>query len=404
MAAASPVPDPVPHPGRPRPAAAVCGRAAAERAVPRAPSGRRRRPAVLTALALVPLLLTAGCGYGSRAVDDSGPRAVGGAKVDGLEKIKLGYFPNVTHATPLAGLRDGGEIPEELGGTEVSPRVFDAGPAAIEALNAKAVDMLWVGPSPAINGYAQAHGKNLRIVAGATSGGASLVVNPDRVASLRGLKGKKIATPQLGNTQDVALLHYLAGRGTKIEPETGKGDVPVLRQDTREIPTSFRQGGIDGAWVPEPTASLLVEAGGKRLLNEKELWRGGKFVTTNLVVRQGFLKEHPDAVEAVVRGSVEANAWIRAHPGAAKRAVNAALERDAGRPLPRKVLDAAFAQIDITDDPLPSTLKQQAAHAVDAGLLKKSDLRGIYDLTPLNKVLASAGRTPVHSAELEVNR
>lgn len=355
---------------------------------------RRTRPPTraVTALTALPLLLLAGCGYGSKAVDDADPRAEGGKKIDGLGTVKVGYFPNVTHATPLVGLRSGGPIARELGGTKISTQVFNAGPSAIEALNAKAVDMTWVGPSPSINGYVKSGGKNLRIVSGATSGGASLVVNPEKIKSLKDLKGKRIATPQLGNTQDVALLNYLKEHGTKVNPETGEGATSVLRQDNKEIPTTFQQGGIDGAWVPEPTASNLVAKGGKVLLDEKKLWKDGRFVTTNLVVRQDFLKKHPDVVEAVLRGSVKTNAWIGKHPEAAKKHINEALRRDAGKPLPTPVLDAAFSHIDVTDDPLASTLKQQADNAVSAGLLKKPDLTGIYDLTPLNKVLKSEGR------------
>jgi len=362
---------------------------------------RPARRAATALVALPVLLLAAGCGYGSKAVESGDPKPVGGKKVDGLDEVKIGYFPNVTHATPLVGLRSGGPIPKELGGTRVKTQVFNAGPAAIEALNAKdGVDMTWVGPSPAINGYVKSGGKNLRIVAGATSGGASLVVNPGKIRSLKDLEGKKIATPQLGNTQDVALLHYLKGKGIKVSPETGEGETSVLRQDNKEIPTTFQQGGIDGAWVPEPTASNLVSKGGKRLLNEKELWKGGKFVTTNLVVRQDFLKKHPDVVEAVLRGSVKTNAWIRSHPDAAKKRINEALQRDAGKRLPGKVLDTAFAQIDVTDDPLAATLRQQADHASSVGLLKKARLNGIYDLTPLNRVLESEGRPALTDAGL----
>lgn len=354
----------------------------------------------LAALVTLPLLLTA-CGYGSKApADKGGPAAAGGKKVDGLDKVKVGYFGNVTHATALAGLRKDGEIPKELGGTKVSTQVFNAGPAAIEALNAKAVDMSWVGPSPAINGYTKSGGKNLKIIAGATSGGASLVVDPDKIKSVGDLKGKQIATPQLGNTQDVALLNYLKEKGHKVDPETGKGDVSVLRQDNKEIPTTFQQGGIDGAWVPEPTASNLVAKGGKVLLNEKKLWKDGKFVTTNLVVRQDFLKKHPDVVEAVVRGSVRANAWINDHPDEAKKHINSALERDAGKPLPQPVLDSAFKDIEVTDDPLAATLKREAEHGVKAGLLKKAELKGIYDLSILNRVLKGEGKPAVDEAGL----
>jgi len=360
----------------------------------------RRTLAALAALAVLPAA-PAACGYGSKAPGKSGgPRAVGGKKIDGLAQVKLGYFANVTHATPLVGLRDSGEIPKELHGTRVSTQVFNAGPAAIEALNAKALDMAWVGPSPAINGYTKSGGKDLKIVAGATSGGAALVVNPHKVHSLRDLKGKQIATPQLGNTQDVALLNYLKDKGYRENPQTGRGDVNVLRQDNKEIPAGFRQGSVDAAWVPQPTAATLAADGGKVLLNEKKLWKGGRFVTTNLVVRQDFLKKHPRVVEAVIRGSVRANSWIHSHPGPAKKQINSALKRDAGKPLPPGVLDSAYRDITVTDDPLAATLDKEAQHAVRTGLLKRPDLKGIYDLGPLNKVLKSEGRRTVGDAGL----
>ena len=360
----------------------------------------RRRRRLLIPLAVLPLALTA-CGYGSQATDDSADgKAAGGEKVGGLDEVKIGYFPNVTHATALVGLGGDGRIAEELGGTEVSTQVFNAGPSAIEALNAEAVDMTWVGPSPSINGYVQSGGRNLRIVSGATSGGASLVVDPKKISSPDDLEGKKIATPQLGNTQDVALLDYLRRKGIAVKAETGEGDTQVLRQDNKEIPTTFQQGGIDGAWVPEPTASSVVERGGKVLLDERKLWKDGQFVVTGLVVRQDFLERHPEVVEAVLRGSVRTNAWIEKNPAKAKERINSALERDAGKPLPKKVLASAFERIDVTDDPLASTLRDQADHAVRAGLLRKPDLKGIYELGPLNKVLDSEGAEPVDDAGL----
>lgn len=354
----------------------------------------------LAVLAVLPLLTTA-CGYGSKAVEKyDGPSAVKGPRTDGLDEVRLGYFANITHATPLVGLRNGGAIPRELGGTKATTQVFNAGPAAIEAVNADAVDMAWVGPSPTINGYSKAHGDNLRIVSGATSGGASLVVDPKKIKSADDLAGKRIATPQIGNTQDVALFDYLSEKGHKVDPDTGRGDVSVLRQDNKEIPTSFQQGGIDGAWVPEPTASDIAAKGGKVLLNEKKLWDKGEFVTTNLVVRREFLEKHPEVVEAVVRGSVETNAWIKDHPAEAKKHINAALQRDGGKKLPRDVLDPAFDQIEATDDPLASTLEKQAANAARSGLADKADLNGIYDLTLLNKVLKDEGRPPADDAGL----
>ncbi|MFF8790746.1 aliphatic sulfonate ABC transporter substrate-binding protein [Streptomyces sp. NPDC015125] len=362
------------------------------------------RHRLLAAAVSVPVLIGAlgACGYGSEAKKDTAADvAPKGPKTDGLDSLKIGYFGNTTHATPLVGLQKG-LFQQELGGTAVKSSVFNAGPEEIEALNSGAIDIGWIGPSPAINGYAKSHGKSLKIIAGSASGGVSLVVNPKKIKSVNDLKGKTIATPQLGNTQDVALLNYLAEKGLKVDATTGKGDVTVQRTDNKVTPTTFQQGGIDAAWVPEPTASKLVAEGGKTLLDEKKLWKDGKFVITNMIVSQKFLKEHPKAVEAVLRASVKINAWIRSHPDEAKKTLNDKLSSSdvAGKALPQNVIDPAFKNVDITDDPLAATLQQEADHAVKAGLLKKPDLKGIYDLTLLNKVLKSEGKQPVDDAGL----
>ncbi|GGU46778.1 lipoprotein [Streptomyces albospinus] len=365
------------------------------------------RHRLLAASALVPLLVGAlgACGYGSEAKKDTAANiAPKGPKIDGLDQVKIGFFGNTTHATPLIGLQTG-QFQKALGGTAIKSSVFNAGPAEIEALNSGAIDIGWIGPSPAINGYVKSHGKSLKIIAGSASGGVSLIVNPKKIKSLDDLKGKTIATPQLGNTQDVALLNFLAEKGYKVDATSGKGDVTVQRIDNKVTPTAYTQGSIDAAWVPEPTASKLVAAGGKSLLDEKKLWKDGKFVITNVIVSQKFLTEHPKAVEAVLRGSVATNTWIRSHPAEAVKALNDKLAdpQISGKALPSDVIDPAFKNVDITDDPLAATLQEEADHAVQAGLLKKPDLKGIYDLTLLNKVLKAEGKPPVDDAGLGSN-
>ncbi|MYZ17624.1 ABC transporter substrate-binding protein, partial [Streptomyces sp. SID337] len=174
------------------------------------------------------------------------------------------------------------------------------------------------------------------------------------------------------------------------------------RSDNKVTPDAYKSGSLDGAWVPEPTASKLVAEGGKVLLDEADLWPGKKFVITNIIVRQEFLKEHPKVVEAVLRGAVKTNAWIAENPEKAKAAANARLKADAGKPLPAEVLDPAWKSIQTTNDPLAATLEAEADHAVKAGLLEKPDLKGIYDLGPLNKVLKAEGESPVDDAGLGV--
>ncbi|MGV9235027.1 ABC transporter substrate-binding protein [Streptomyces nigra] len=353
-------------------------------------------------IAALPLLLTA-CGYGAESSDDSGKQAevAADAKKLSADTVKIGYFPNLTHATALVGVQEG-LLQKELGGTKIKPSTFNAGPSEIEALNSGSIDIGWIGPSPSINGYTKAQGKNLRIISGSASGGVKLVVNPKKIKSLKDVKGKKIATPQLGNTQDVALLNWISEQGWKVDAESGKGDVSVVRTDNKITPDAYKSGSIDGAWVPEPTASKLVADGAKVLLDESDLWPDKKFVITNIIVSQSFLKEHPDVVEAVLRGSVKTNDWINANPDQAKASANKALESLSGKALPANVLDPAWKSIAFLDDPLAATLDTQAEHSVASGLLDETDLKGIYDLRPLNKVLKAEGKDAVDDAGLGV--
>ncbi|MBT2409948.1 aliphatic sulfonate ABC transporter substrate-binding protein [Streptomyces sp. ISL-12] len=353
----------------------------------------------LAALAALPLLLTA-CGYGSESTDDDQRTGVAAdAEKLSADEVRIGYFPNLTHATALVGVQEG-LFQKELGGTTIKASTFNAGPSEIEALNSGSIDIGWIGPSPAINGYTKADGKNLRIIGGSASGGVKLVVNPDKIKSEDDLKGKKIATPQLGNTQDVAFLNWIAEQGWKVDAQSGKGDVSVVRSDNKVTPDAYKSGSIDGAWVPEPTASKLVADGAKVLLDESDLWPDKKFVITNIIVSQKFLKEHPDVVEAVLRGSVETNKWINANPEEAKASANKALEKLSGKALPDEVIDPAWKSITFLDDPLASTLDTEAEHAVKAGLLEQPNLKGIYDLAPLNKVLKAEGEAEVDDAGL----
>ncbi|OIJ94227.1 ABC transporter substrate-binding protein [Streptomyces colonosanans] len=356
----------------------------------------RRLGAVLAGLALCAAL--SACGYGSQRVGST-VKVVPAGPALSTPEVRVGYFPNLTHATALVGVREG-MIQKELGGTKLSTATFSAGPTAIEALSAGSVDLAWVGPSPAINGYTKLGGKGLRIVAGAASGGVKLVVDPKKIRTVADVKGKRIASPQLGNTQDVALLHWITTQGWQVDPMSGRGEVSVVRTDTKMTPNAYKSGSIDGAWVPEPTASMLVAQGARVLLEEAQLWPDRRFVTTHLIVSQRFLDKHPDVVEAVIRGAAAANAWINAKPEEARRSVNEALRELTGTALPAGIIEAAWPSLTFTDDPLAATLGTQAAHATEAGLLDHFVLRGIYDLGPLNRARTAAGRPPVDDAGL----
>ncbi|WP_299540063.1 aliphatic sulfonate ABC transporter substrate-binding protein [uncultured Streptomyces sp.] len=362
----------------------------------------RRSLVAAAALPLLAVALTA-CGYGSDSKDDAAPKAdasAGGAKLS-ADTVKIGYFPNLTHATALVGIQEG-TFQKELGGTKVQSSTFNAGPSEIEALNAGSIDIGFIGPSPSINGYTKSQGKGLRIIGGSASGGVKLVVNPDKIKKIADLKGKKIATPQLGNTQDVAFLNWISEQGWKVDAQSGKGDVSVVRSDNKVTPDAYKAGSLDGAWVPEPTASKLVAEGAKVLLDESTLWPDKQFVITNIIVSQKFLTEHPDVVEAVLRGSVKTNKWINANPDEAKASANKALETLSGKALAPEIIDPAWKSIQITNDPLAATLNSQAEHAVKAGLLEEPNLQGIYDLKPLNKVLKAEGEPEVDNAGLGV--
>ncbi|MEV4349640.1 ABC transporter substrate-binding protein [Actinoplanes sp. NPDC049596] len=347
-------------------------------------SSRTVRALALAATALLSVSLMAACG------DDDEPAAGGNAEASA---IRLGYFPNITHAPALIGVNKG-YFQSALGSTKLETKTFNAGPAAIEALFSGAIDATYIGPNPAINGWAQSQGKGLKIIAGSTSGGAGLVVR-EGINSPADLKGKKIATPQLGNTQDVALRAWLKENGLNADTQGG-GDVSVLPQDNATALQAFAQGAIDGAWVPEPNQSRLVlESKGKVLVNEKDLWPNGLFVTTHLIVTQDFLKKYPGTVKKLLQGHLQALDEIEKDNAGAQKAANAQIAALSGKPLKDEVLAAAFKNLTFTADPVASSLYTSAKHAEDVGLLKPVDLKGIYDLGPLNELLKAAGKPEV---------
>lgn len=266
---------------------------------------------------------------------------------------------------------------------------FNAGPAEVEALFSGAIDAAYLGPSSAINAFAKSNGAAITVVSGATSGGAALVVKAT-IASAAELRGKTLASPQLGNTQDVALRSWLTTKGLKTDARGG-GDVSVRPLDNAQTLQALQAGSIDGGWVPEPWATRLVQEGGaKVLVDERSLWPGGRFATTLLAVRSSFARQHPDTVKALLQGQVQANDFVNANRAKAQADANAEIATITGRPLAARVVVAAWASLDFTDDPVASSLQESADHATAAGLLKKTDLRGLVNLTTLDQVLSDA--------------
>jgi NitT/TauT family transport system substrate-binding protein len=350
------------------------------------------RRLVLLPLALICLGFCA-CGAAGNQVSSSAPGAAGSRAP---LVVRLGYLPNVTHATAIAGIETG-IFARDLGpGVSLKTATFNAGPAAVEALFSQALDATYIGPNPALNAYIQSRGEAVRIVSGATSGGAYLVVRPE-INSAQDLKGKKVASPQLGNTQDVALRSWLKAKGFNADAQGG-GDVSVVPQGNAQTVDTFRGGQIAGAWVPEPWATVLQqEAGGKVLVDERDLWPGGRYATTILLVRTAFLKQHPDAVQRLLQGQIDANTYVNVHPDEAQHAVATALQRITGKAVNSQELAASWKNLVFSNDPVAPSLKQSAAAAASLGFLHLNgiDVNGIYNLEPLNTLLKSAEQTPV---------
>jgi len=307
--------------------------------------------------------------------------------------LRLGHFPNLTHATPIVGVEKG-ILAEKLGANvRLETKQFNAGGSAIEALFSGAIDATFIGPNPAINAWAKSKGKGVKIVAGAASGGVFLVTKP-QITTWEDLRGKTIATPQLGNTQDVALRYWLKQKGLQTTKEGG-GDVKIKPQDNAVTVDAFAAGAIDGAWVPEPTASRLIAKGAKVLIDERDLWPGGKFVITHLLVSTDYYNKHRDVVKKLIAGSVAANKFINDNPGEAQKLVSDSIGRLTGKPLDPTLTAEAWKSITFLDDPIAASLREGAKHAEEIGLLEHVDLDGIYDLSLLNEVLKENGTVEV---------
>lgn len=350
-----------------------------------------RRWAWFAALAVVLPVAAVGCG-----ADTGGGRAATGAASAGAASgtLRLGYFGNVTHAPAVIG-EQRGLFAKALGDdVEIQYSYFNAGTEAIEALFAGAIDAAFMGPNPAINGFAQSHGEALRIVAGSTSGGASLVVR-NGIDSPEDLLSTSIASPALGNTQDVALRAWLAEKGYKTDT-TGGGDVHVVPRANADTLAAFIDGTIDGAWVPEPWASRLVlEAKGHVLVDEGDLWPDGEFVTTQLVVAADYLEEHGSNVRGLIDGLLDAIEFANNDPQA-QSVTNEGIKRITTKALPAETIARAWKHLTFTADPIASSLAKSKDDAVAVELLDEVDLDGIYDLTILNQLLTEQGEQEVH--------
>ncbi|OLT12908.1 sulfonate ABC transporter substrate-binding protein [Pseudonocardia sp. CNS-139] len=354
---------------------------------------RLRAPALLAA-ALVALLAATAC---SRA-EPAQPEAA--APVDGgvAPEVRLGYFPNVTHAPAIIGVEQG-FFAQELGGTTLTTQTFNAGGDAVNALLGGSLDVTYIGSGPAINAYAKSEG-GVRLIAGATAGGAQLVVRPG-ITSPDQLRGLTIATPQQGNTQDIALKKWLPENG--LTAGDGAQDVHIANLDNPRTLDAFRQGSVDGGWLPEPWSSRLVlDAGASVLLDERDLWPGGEFPTTVMIVRAEFLQQYPQTVDALLRAHLRAIDLANGDQAQARTIVNQGLQKLTGNALADPVIERAFQNITLDPDPLASTFPQLAQDSVTAGITETAtDLSGFVDVTALNAQLQAAGKPAVDAAGLD---
>ena len=322
---------------------------------------------------------------------------LGGIVAQAQTVIRVGAFPNITHPQAMVG-KSNAWFEKALGPkVKIDWKSFNAGPSAIEALFAGALDMTYIGPNPAISGYVRSNGEALRIVAGATSGGAGLVVRSDSgIQKPEDFHGKRVASPQMGNTQDVALRAWLKAHGMKSTDKGG--DVQVIPLANPDQLTLFLKRELDAAWAPEPWATRLIQEGNGRLfLDERSLWPNGQFITAHLIVRTQFLKEHPDLVKDWIRAHVELTDWINGHLSESKRLLNQQIRKETGKALSEPVLDDAFGRLQVTYDPLRASLMNAARSAFEAGFLGRQmpDLSSLYDLSLLNQVLAEKGKKAI---------
>ena len=327
------------------------------------PSVPQPRLALALAAALLACAALAGC--------------TGGQSQEGV--LRLGYFPNLTHAQALYGVSTG-SYQERLGDTRLETTAFNAGPAAFESLLAGRIDVIYVGPSPTISALDKKGLDVVVIVSGAASGGASFVTKAG-IDDPADLHGKRLGTPQLGNTQDVALKHWMQEHGLK--PRSDGGDVDIVNAGNADLLASFQSGSLDGAWVPEPWATRMVEEGnGHVMVDEADLWEGGQFVTTHVVTTRAFLRTHGDDVRNLLAAHAEATALLQEGDGEVLDAVNDGLEAATGKRVAEDTLRAAMPRIEFTDDPLRDTFHRQYEMSRDLGFVERvPDVTRVYDLT-----------------------
>ena len=295
-------------------------------------------------------------------------------------EIRVAFFPSISHVVPIVGIENN-IFQENL--TEqkiIEVKIFDSGPQVIESLFAKSIDLAYVGPGPIINGFLKSNGQDLKILAGAANGGASFIIQKDSgLDSIENFQGKRIASPQISNTQDVSLRHYLSTHG--LEPVEKGGTVFVINISNPDIYTLFAKGDIDGAWVPEPWATILVEElGGVRLFNESQFWPEKQFSSVLLIGRTNFIEQNPEVVEKWILSNQKTAEWINSNPDKTKMIYNEFMQDYMGKTFSKKIVDESFSNLEITSDPIKNSVLTFAERADSLGYLGRSgyNLDGLF--------------------------
>lgn len=294
-------------------------------------------------------------------------------------KLRIAYFPNIGHAAPIVGIEQG-YFADDLGSDiQIETRVFDSGPQVIESLFSNSVDVAYVGPGPAINGHLNSQNKNVKILAGAASGGASFIVHPNsEISSASDFAGKRIAAPQIGNTQDVSLRNYLSENGLK--PAEKGGSVVVYNIPNPDIYTLFVKGEVDGAWVAEPWATILeTELNGKRLFYEEDLWPDRQFASVLVIGNTDYAKNNPEIISNFLRSHHNTVEWINENPVETRDVFNSFLKSYLGQSLSDEIVDVALSNLQVTFDPLPDSIHSFAEQADSLGYLGRNG----YDISEI---------------------
>lgn len=326
-------------------------------------------------------LILSGCGDKSQAGDAAT------SKAKAPEHVRLGYFANLTHAQALIGVSRG-DFQKAIGNVPLKTSVFNAGPSAVEAFFAGELDITYIGPGPAVNAFVKSRGDAVRVVAGAAANGVAIVARKDSgIKTLADLKGKRVATPQFANTQDIAArIFVLQTLNDKPKTDGGTTDIqPIANADQLGL---FKQGQLDASWAPEPWATRLIHEGNGVLIEEeKNLWPDKRFAITLVLVSKKFLDQYPETVENLLRVNAELTAFIKSNPDQAQVLVNEELKKLAGKAVAPDVLKEAFARIEFTTDPLESSVLKFAEWNQQLGFSKeKTDVKGLFDLTLLKKI------------------